>query len=86
MNLKNKTYSVFLNEKFVEKDKKLIWIKEHIFYHGDLSKLNDDDWRIREVPKKRKKSIFLGIVQNLEFPVKYPIQLSNGDLIGEITI
>lgn len=74
MALENDLWSVFLAEHFIEKNKTKIWVKSHQFYYGDLSKTRlDNDWRFKEVSKKRKQAIFLGLVHT-EFPIKYPIK------------
>lgn len=74
----NNQYSIFLNEKRVDRNNTLTWVKELMFYCGDLTDLNENDWRICEVPGKRKKVKFLGLSENLNFPIEYPIKLTNG--------
>lgn len=62
-----------------------LWKKEYNFYSVDLTDVEfDNDWRFRAVDEKRKLSILLGTVDELSFPVKYPIVLNNSTLIEKI--
>lgn len=79
-------HSVFeVEKKIVTKAKKELWIKELIFYVGNLS-LTDfkTDDRFKEVKNMRAESKFLGLTdEGFDFPVKYPLQLTNGFTIKE---
>lgn len=62
-------YSEFQNHYYFYdiKVKKGQWIKEKIYYRGDLSTVDfANDWRFQEVLGKRKQVIFLGL-KEMEF-------------------
>lgn len=72
-------YSVFEKINFVsiDKNKKVTYLKELIFYHGRINPDTKNDWRFKEVPNKRKELILLGYC-NIELPVVYPLILDSG--------
>jgi len=77
-------WSVFENEYKTKVGKNYQWVKELNFYVGDLS--NEDfknDYRFKEVKDKRKQIKFLGLVET-QFPVKYPLKLTNGTILEDI--
>lgn len=70
--------SIILSEYKIGED----WILEYQFYYVDLKQVNlSEDIRFKEINGKRKKSILIGVVDDLEFPVKYPIKLEDGNII-----
>ena len=61
------------------------WITDLVFYKGDLSCVDaENDWRFKEVFGKRKKLKFLGLCQT-SFPIQYPLKLSNGVELNDVT-
>lgn len=71
--------SVTENESLVKGE----WIKCHYFYPGDISDIyNDTDWRFCAVPGIRKKVLFLGTAY-VNFPIVYPIKLTNGEYVQD---
>jgi hypothetical protein len=64
-------------------DKKSGRVVELQFWNSDISAVDfEKDWRFCEVGKKRRQSKFLGLVENLSFPVEYPLILTNGTIIS----
>lgn len=81
-------WSVFIVFRLVERDlspvfgKEKHWMPELTFYMGDWSTADfKNDWRFKEVKDKRKELVFMGLCENPEFPIKYPLQLLNGKVI-----
>jgi len=74
-------WSVFGNEHKVESD----WIKELVFFWGDVSDIDfSNDWRFKAVEGKKKQLMFLGFYDG-EFPIEFPITLLNGKTINSNT-
>jgi hypothetical protein len=68
----------------VEHLKENIWVKEFNFYHIDLSSIDfSTDYRFKIVDEKRKLSLLLGTINELKFPVTYPIVLNNNTIINK---
>lgn len=78
---KEQVYSVFLNE---YKHKEHGWVQEHLYMYGDQSHLDlKTDYRHKEIPNKKKQSVFLGLCY-VTFPVEYPVTLTNGKVIEKL--
>lgn len=61
------------------------YVKEHRFYSVDIRNISfKEDDRFRSIYNKRKECALLGVVNNLSFPVHYPIYLENGNVIDKI--
>ncbi|MFL0065366.1 hypothetical protein V3A08_07410 [Tenacibaculum maritimum] len=78
--------TVFLFEKYDNQNKK--WFLEYHFYAGKLfEKINiKTDWRTKAVKGKRKEAKFIGYVENLSFPVEYPITTTTGIKIERLKL
>lgn len=77
----NDTYSVFYKEFKDMYSKDDLWIKEFIFYKGNLSNIDVSiDWRFKAVKGKRNQADFLGTCK-LVFPIQYPLLLDNGTIV-----
>lgn len=64
-------------------DKKLGRVVELQFWQADLTEVDfETDLRFCKVGEKRQQSKFLGLVENLSFPVEYPLILTNGRRIS----
>ncbi|MFL0077007.1 hypothetical protein [Tenacibaculum maritimum] len=76
--------TVFLFEKYDNENKK--WFLEYGFYAGKLfEKINiKTNWRTKAVKGKRKEAKFIGYVENLSFPVEYPITTTTGIKIARL--
>lgn len=61
--MNKQVYSQFECEKLVVINDKKEWVKENVYYHGDLSNIDlTRDWRFCEVKDKRKQLKFIGLV------------------------
>lgn len=78
-----KIYSIFLNTyKVMISEDAAAWVSEYNFYEGDLSKINFSlDKRFKLCKKMRHEGVFLGLSNEISFPVNYPIKLINGDYL-----
>jgi len=79
--------SVFLTEHYITdpKTSHSYWKKGYAIYYDNFTNFPlENDWRFSEVKDKRKLAIFLGTVNNLIFPIKFPLKLNNGLIINEL--
>jgi hypothetical protein len=59
----------------IEVKEQLTWTTHTRLFMGDLSNIDlTTDWRFCDVKGKRRNCIFLGFIDNPEFPLKEPIK------------
>ncbi|WP_299673289.1 hypothetical protein [uncultured Tenacibaculum sp.] len=59
--------------------------KERIFYYGDFS--NHDlskDSRFMEFKNRRKQVVFIGLIDNPDFPIQYPLKTIDNQIIDKL--
>lgn len=59
------------------------WDTHYVFYMGETI-FDENDWRIVEVKDKRKDIELMGIVNDISFPVEYPLKTIGGSFINKI--
>jgi len=76
-------WSIFEHEFKTKVNDKYQWVKEFIFYKGDLSEEDfENDSRFKEIKDKRKQVKFLGTLET-EFPIVFPLTLNNGMILED---
>lgn len=78
-------YTIYRYKSFVvTEDKKKFWDDHYVFYEGERD-WDKNDWRICEVPNKRKDISLIGMADINSFPVSYPLELTTGEIINKIS-